>query len=177
MKKLLLVCALVLGSSALFAQNPTKFGRVNYTDVIQTMPEMKQVELDFEKAQKEYEDQIEAIQVELNNKLNDFQKLPTTTSEAIRQDKARDIQNLQERLQQFYQTAQEQLNKTQMDLMAPLEARANEAIKKICKSSGIIVAFFANGSAAYIDEAATIDITEKVKAELKTLPAASAAKK
>ena len=173
--KILLAAALTLGATALFAQ---KFGRIDMQAVIQSMPEMTQVQANFEKAQKDYEDHLEGLQVELNNKVNDYQKVQATLSESSKQLKQRDIQDLQQRLQQYYQLAEEELQKTQTELMAPLYEKADAAIKKICKAEGIIVAFTI-GSMAYLDEAATIDITEKVKTEVGAVaaPAAAAAPK
>lgn len=146
--------------------------------VIESMPEMAEVQTNFQKAQKDYEDHLEGLQVELNNKVNDYQKASATLSESIKQLRQREIQELQERLQQYYQIAQEELEKTQMDLMAPLQEKANTAIKKVCKDGGIVVAF-GTGTVAYIDETATVDITEKVKTEVgaskATVPAAAPA--
>lgn len=160
--KLTLVALLTLCSTAIYAQ---KFGRINYQELIQAMPEMDSVRINMEAATVEYQEHLESLQVELNNKVNDFQKAPATMSDAVRQLKQREIQELQERLQQYYQIAQEELEKTQISLYAPIEAKANEAIKKVCKADGIIVAFHTS-SVAFIDEDQTIDILPKVKVEL-----------
>lgn len=175
--KILLAAVLTLGATALFAQ---KFGRIDMQAVIQSMPEMTDVQLNFEKAQKDYEDHLEGLQVELNNKVNDYQKNQATLSESSKQLKQRDIQDLQQRLQQYYQLAEEELQKTQNELMAPLYEKTDAAVKKVCKAEGIIVAFTI-GTVAYIDETTTIDITEKVKKEVggtttTAAPAAGAAK-
>lgn len=160
--KLTLVALLAVCSTSLYAQ---KFGRINYQELIQAMPEMDSVRINMEAATTEYQEHLESLQVELNNKVNDFQKAPATMSDAVRQLKQREIQELQERLQQYYEIAQEELNKTQMALYTPIEAKANEAIKKVCKADGIVVAFH-SASVAYIDEDQTVDILPKVKAEL-----------
>jgi outer membrane protein len=101
----------------------------------------------------------------LNNKINDLNKAPATMSESVKQLRTREIQELQERLQQYYQIAQEELQKTQMDLIAPIQTKADEAIKKVCKAEGIIIVF-QTGGVVYIDEDQTIDILPKVKTEL-----------
>ncbi len=159
--KILLVAVLTLGSTALFAQ---KFGRIDYTNVIQSMPEMTTVQTDLQAAQTEYEEHLEGLQVELNNKVNDLQNAPETMSASVRQLREREIQELQQRLQEYYQIAQEELQKTQMDLMLPLQEKADAAIKKICKAEGIVVVF-QNDSMVYIDDTIS-DITAKVKTEL-----------
>jgi outer membrane protein len=166
----LLAVVLVLGSTSLFAQ---KFGRINMNEVIDAMPEMKDVQIKFEQTQKDYEEQLEVMQVELNNKLNDFQKVQATLSETQKQLKQRDMQELNERMQQFLQTAQQELEKAQVDLMAPLQTKADEAVKKVSKAEGLIVVFQI-GTMVYLDEAQTVDITAKVKTELGiTAPAAA----
>ncbi len=160
--KILLVAVLALGSTSLFAQ---KFGRIDMNDVIQSMPEMKDVQTKFEQTQKDYEEQLEVMQVELNNKINDFQKVQATLSDTQKQLKQRDIQELNERMQQFLQTAQQELEKAQVDLMAPLQTKADEAVKKVSKAESLVVVFQV-GTMVYLDEAQTVDITAKVKTEL-----------
>jgi outer membrane protein len=160
--KIVLVALFAVGSTALYAQ---KFGRINYSELIQAMPEMDSVQVKMEAASAEYQEHLESLQVELNNKINDLQKAPATMSESVKQLRQREIQELQERLQQYFQIAQDELNKTQESLYAPIQAKADVAIKKVCKAEGIIIAF-QTGSTAYIDEDLTIDILPKVRAEL-----------
>lgn len=169
--KFLLAAALTLGATGLFAQ---KFGRIDMNDVIQSMPEMKDVQTNFEKAAQEYQDHLEGLQVELNNKLNDYQKVAETLSQSMQQLRMREMQELQERLQQYQQIAQEGLQQTEVELMTPLQQKAEEAVKKICKAEGIMVVF-QQGSVVYIDEATTVDITAKVKSELGISATAAAA--
>ena len=158
----LLVADLLLSSSALFAQ---KFGRIDYPGVIQAMPEMVTVRADLEKVQSDYEEHLETLQVELNNKLNDFQNLPEGTSDTVLQLRQKDIQDLQQRLQQYYQVAQQGLENSQAQLMQPLQDKADAAIAKIAKAQGII-AVFQQGSVIYMDESTIPDITAAVKTEL-----------
>ena len=160
--KIVAVAIFTVLSTGLYAQ---KFGRINFQELVQAMPEIDSVKVKMETATKEYEEHLESLQVELNNKVNDMQKAPETMSQSIKELKQREIQELSERLQQYYELAQQELSKTEAELYAPIQAKANEAIKKVCKANGIIVAFHA-GSVAYIDEEMTEDILPKVKAEL-----------
>ncbi len=168
--KISLAALLAVCSTSLYAQ---KFGRINYSDIVQNMPEMESVKAQMETITKEYEEHLESLQVEFNNKVNDLQK--PGVSESVKQLKTREAQDLQERLQQYYQVAQEEIEKSQMELLTPLETKANEAIKKVAKAEGLTVVFQV-GSVVYIDEATTVDISDKVKKELGiTATAATAA--
>lgn len=160
--KISMVALLALCSTTLYAQ---KFGRINYQELIQAMPEMESIRTQLQAASAEYEEHLESLSVEMNNKVNDLQKAPATMSESVKQLRQREIQELSERLQQYYEVAQEDINKLQMELYAPVEQKANDAIKKVCKAEGIVIAF-QTGSVAFIDEDQTVDILPKVKTEL-----------
>ena len=142
--KLTLVVALVLGSSSLFAQ---KLGRINLEEIITLMPEYKEMMTNMEAYSKDLRDNLETIQVELNTKYNDFQKNKATYSEVTRQLKEKELTDLQNRLQEIYQSAQEDLKK---------------------KQKGAYVAVFNTTipSMVYYDEAAMTDLSTEVKAEL-----------
>ena len=105
--------ALVLGSSSLFAQ---KLGRINLEEIITLMPEYKEMMTNMEAYSKDLRDNLETIQVELNTKYNDFQKNKATYSEVTRQLKEKELTDLQNRLQEFYQSAQEDLQKKEKEL-------------------------------------------------------------
>ena len=122
--KLTLVVALVLGSSSLFAQ---KLGRINLEEIITLMPEYKEMMTNMEAYSKDLRDNLETIQVELNTKYNDFQKNKATYSEVTRQLKEKELTDLQNRLQEFYQSAQEDLQKKEKELTDPIVAKAQEA--------------------------------------------------
>ena len=115
--KLTLVVALVLGSSSLFAQ---KLGRINLEEIITLMPEYKEMMTNMEAYSKDLRDNLETIQVELNTKYNDFQKNKATYSEVTRQLKEKELTDLQNRLQEFYQSAQEDLQKKEKELTDPI---------------------------------------------------------
>jgi outer membrane protein len=160
--KFLMTVALTLGSTALFAQ---KFGRIDYFGVIQAMPEMTGVQESLTKAQTEYREHLESLQVEVNKKLDEFQKLPATTTESVKQLRQRDIIELQQRQQEYLQLAQEGLAQTEEELITPLRTKADAAIEKICKAQNIVVVF-QDESVVYLDKAATIDISDAVRKEL-----------
>jgi outer membrane protein len=108
---------------------------------------------------------LENIQVELNNKRYDYEKNNATMSEAVKQLKQKEMQDLNTRLQEFYQSAQQELMKVEAELMQPLYARAKEAITKMCKENGYVVVF-QNDQVVYLDEESVKDITEDIRKAL-----------
>mgnify|MGYP003171565571 CR=1 FL=1 len=159
--KLTLVVALVLGSSSLFAQ---KLGRINLEEIITLMPEYKEMMTNMEAYSKDLRDNLETIQVELNTKYNDFQK---NKAEVTRQLKEKELTDLQNRLQEFYQSAQEDLQKKEKELTDPIVAKAQEAVKKVAQKGAYVAVFNTTiPSMVYYDEAAMTDLSTEVKAEL-----------
>jgi outer membrane protein len=157
-----MVAVLALGSTTLFAQ---KFGRIDYQGTIPLMPEFAQVQTDMQKVQTEYMEHIEGMQVERNRKIDEISKLPAETSETSRQLKNREVVDLDQRIQEYFQLAEQGVQTSYADLMKPLQDKADAAIAKICKAQGII-AVFQIGAMVYLDESQITDITDAVRKEL-----------
>lgn len=173
--KLTLAVVFMLSASSLFAQ---KFGRINTQEIIMSMPETREMQTTMEAYVKDLQDQMEALNVEFNNKLQDFQKNFNTYSEAIRDMKQKELQGLTSRREEFEQIAQQESQKKQNELLAPIIEKAKNAIDKISLAGGYLAVFdTSTGSLAYYDEAALTDIAPEVKKELGiTETAATAAK-
>jgi len=69
--KLTLAVVLMMSATSLFAQ---KFGRINSEEIIAVMPETKEMQTNMQAYVKNLQDEMEALQVEYNNKLQEFQK-------------------------------------------------------------------------------------------------------
>lgn len=162
--KLTLVVAMVMASSALFAQ---KLGRINLQELITAMPEYTQMQTNMEAYSKDLRDNLETIQVELNNKYNDYQKNKDTYSDVTRQLKEKELTDLQSRLSEYYDTAQTELNKKQQELMDPIIKKAQEAIKKVAETEGYLSVFDTSiPSMVYYNETQMTDLMAEVKKEL-----------
>lgn len=160
--KLTLAVACVMFSTSLFAQ---KIGRINSQDVVVSMAEFKEAQTQVEALAKDLQAQAETIQVEMNNKVQEYQKGAETMTDAVRQLKEKELNDLNTRLQEFNQVAQQELQKKEQELMQPIIKKANEAIAEIAKAGGYTV-ILEIGSMVYFDEAAVVDITPEVKAKL-----------
>lgn len=161
----LLAGLLIFGcSSTTFAQ---KFGYIDTNEVISEMPEMDSVRIKLEALNKDLQDTFESMQVEFNNKVNDYTKNMETLSDAVRKVKEDEIQNLSMRLEQFQETAPESMQEEQMKLMRPVIEKARGAIDKVGKASSLTAVFdLASSALAYHDKTTMTDITSMVKTEL-----------
>ena len=160
--KLTLAVVCVMFSTSLFAQ---KIGRISSQEVVVNMAEYKEAQTQLEALAKDLQAQMETIQVEMNTKIQEYQKGAETMTDAVRQLKEKELNDLNTRLQEFNQVAQQELQKKEQELMEPIIKKANEAITEVSKAGGYTV-IFETGSMLYFDEAQVKDITPEVKAKL-----------
>ena len=162
--KLTLAVVLVMGATSLFAQ---KFGRINTQEIIMAMPETKTMQENMDTFAKELSDNIETMNVEFNTKLQDFQNNYNTFSDAIKEVKEKELNDMQTRTREFQERAQQDYQKKQNELLAPIIDKAKSAIDKVAAAGGFLVVFdTSTGSLAYFDEATLTDVAPAVKKEL-----------
>ncbi len=162
--KVFMVLALTLSTSTIFAQ---KFGRINMQEIIVAMPEAQEMQTKLEAFRQDLIGNLETMQVELNNKFADYQATSATDTDSVRSLKEKDMQDLQTRMEQFEQSAMQELQAKQNELLMPVVGKAQDAVKKVSSEGGYTAVFdFTVAALAYYDEATVIDIAPAVKAEL-----------
>lgn len=161
----ILVAVMVLLSSNTIAQN-LKFAHINGQELLMAMPEREEAETKLRAYGQDLSEQIEELQVEYNNKVNTYMQRRATFTDAIREAREKELAELQQRIQEFEQTAQQDYQRMQGELMRPLMEKADEVIKKVAKREGFIYVFdLSAGSVVYFSDA-SIDILPLVKKEL-----------
>jgi outer membrane protein len=172
--KLTLAVVMVMCSTSLFAQ---KFGRINSQEIFASMPETKTAETELQAYAQELSAQIETLQVEFNTKYQEYQKNEATWNESIKQLKNKELVDIDNRIREFQQVAQQDMMKKQEELLAPIRDKATNAINEVAKAGGYIFVYdVTTGTMAYIDEAVVTDLGPAVRAKLGiTEPIASTA--
>lgn len=163
--KSIMIVALFLSVASVSAQN-MKFGHINSQDLMMAMPERDSAEAKLKRYAKQLQDQIETLQVELNNKYQDYLKKKATFTDAIREMKEKELNDLDARSKEFEQTASQDYQRQQAELMKPIVDRANATIQKVAKANGFIYVFdISTGAVTYFSDQ-SIDILPLVKKEL-----------
>ncbi len=136
-----------------FAVNAQKFGHITSEQLLQAMPEYDSAQLKVQDLRAEYDLEIERIQVEINKKIEEFNQAETTMSELIREAKASEIQEMQVRVQNFAQTAQQDLQQQSMLMIQPVMDKARGAIEEVAKEHGLLYVFdLSQGNPIYTSE-------------------------
>ena len=163
MKRMILAMAILSMAFVLQAQ---KFGHVTSELLLQAMPEYDSAQAKVEELRQHYSLEIERIQVEINKKIEEFNQSETTMSDLIKEAKASEIQELQMRLQNYSQTAQQDLQQQSMVMIQPVMDMARSAIDEVAKENGLIYVFdLSQGNPVYTSEE-SLDMLPLVKAKL-----------
>lgn len=145
MKKILLVMALVMPMLA----SAQKFGHVNTSELFQSMPEVARVRLQMDTIQGQYESQLAMMQEEFQKKLQEYQSNQATMADGIRQYREQELQEMQQRIQTFYQTAEQDITKKQQELLAPVQDKLQKAIETVGAEQGFTY-IFERGSLPFV---------------------------
>lgn len=161
-KKLFLVALMALPMT-LAAQN-FKFGTVNSVEIFNLMPEKATAEQQLEALQKQYEAESVKMQEEFSAKYKEFVDAQETMPENIKQRRMQEIQEIQQRIQNFREVAISDLEEQQGKLMAPIQEKMSTAIKAVGEENGFTFIFDVN--ILMYSGTQAIDATPLVKAKL-----------
>jgi len=160
MKKFIITLALVLPMLA----SAQKYGHVNTTELFQQMPEVIQVKVQMDTIQAQYENQLTMMQEELQKKYQEYQRGEATMLDGMKQMKQQELQEMQQRIQTFYTTAEQDIQKKQQELLAPVHEKLAKAIKAVGEREGFTY-IFDSAAMVHIGDDAT-DVMPQVKKEL-----------
>jgi outer membrane protein len=118
-----------------------KFGHIDLQALVQVMPERAAAEEEFNKFQGELEEILGEMQQDYNTKLSEFEQMGSDISEIKRNAKVAEIQDIQQRIQNYQVTAQQQIQQKQNELLAPVFEKAENAIEEVAKEKGLIYVF------------------------------------
>lgn len=140
MKKVLniLLVAVMLVSIAgtASAQTKAKKGYINSNELLLAMPERAQAEKAIQEEAQRLEAQLTAMSNEYQAKVGEYQAQAGTMSQIIRETKAREISDLEVRIQNFQMSAQESLQVKEGELVQPLIDKAKKVIEEVAKENG-----------------------------------------
>lgn len=169
MKKLVLflACGFMIGNTA-FAQTPgLKIGYINSGILLQAMPDKTTADSAVAKYARSFQEQIDMMMKEYQTKGQAYQSGEKTMTDAMKEVKLKEIQDLQNRIETTQQSAQDKIQTKKQELYTPILEKADKAIKAVAKEKNYDYIFDANsqgGTIVYCKE--EYDITALVKAKL-----------
>ena len=164
MKKILLMM-LMFAPIATFAQ---KFGHINAQEVMTHMPEFIKARGEMEAKAKQFENDLKAMQDELQRKSQEYDKNKSTMNATKQQETETELNTLYQKYQQALQDNQT-LSKEQQEKMQPITTKLVNAIKAVGKAGGYVYIMDVSSGIPYISDTLSKDVTAEVKAQLNKL--------
>ena len=131
----LLAVLVFMATGPVFAQS-LKFGHINSTTLLSMMPETKLADSTLQKFGTSLEAQLKTMTNEYQAKVGEFRANEATMAEPIKEAKAKEINDLEQRIQDFQDSAQQSLQKKKEEVYTPIIKKAEDAIKGIAKEKG-----------------------------------------
>jgi outer membrane protein len=165
MRKLFYLAAIVfLATAGTYAQS-AKFGHINSAELLQQMPATKAADSSLQKYARELDGQYKTMVTEYQTKLQSFQNGSELMADAVKQSKIKELTDLETRIQDFQDTAQESVQKKKQELYSPIIDSAEKAIKDIAREKNYsYILDTSTGTVLFAQE--SDDITKIVKDKL-----------
>ncbi len=164
MKKIFVIAAAALISFAASAQT-LKFGYVNYTEIVQLMPEMDSVRVQLTAQEQETYETLGAMYEEYQTKAQQFEQKQSTWTPAIRDSKLKELQEIEARFQESQQIFQQELQQMQQMLQAPVYEKAQTTVRELAKAKGLAFVL-EETQVLYIDAAQGVNLTPEARKAL-----------
>lgn len=133
-KTLLIAAVMMLGASQMNAQ--AKTAHIDVNDLLSKMPEMTSAKAQLEKLSKTFDGEYSSMVTEYQTKMKKYEGEAATQTEAINETRAKEMQDMGQRIQQYRDSAQKQLQDKEMEIVKPIMDKAKAAIIKVAKAKG-----------------------------------------
>lgn len=164
MKKELCVLFLSFFAIGVFAQQ--KYGHINSLDILDAMPEYKQLMATLNQKEKQYDAQLRKMQGDYQSKSEELAKYGEAMMEAVREERMKELQELEINIQNFQGKATTEMQSLQNKLMKPLNDKYLKIVGIVAKENGYTYIFDLAGGAVVFYPDNSGDITSLVKVKM-----------
>jgi outer membrane protein len=131
--KITLLMLVVALSTTAMGQKGIKVGHINSNDLLTAMPERTAVQKELEDYANQLKVTLDAMRKEYETKVGEFQSKQDVMTDIIKNNKIKEITDLEKRIGEFQQTAETDLQKKEQELLQPIIDKAKTAINDVAK--------------------------------------------
>ncbi|WP_129752357.1 OmpH family outer membrane protein [Flavobacterium beibuense] len=135
LKSLLIAAALFIGVSQTVSAQ-AKVAHINVSELMTAMPEMKAANTQLEQISKTYDTQYKTMVQEFQAKIQKYGDEEATAGNAVNEARAKEVQDMQQRIQEYQQTATRELQDKQEAIYKPILEKSKNAIQKVARAKG-----------------------------------------
>ena len=162
MKKLV-IFLLMMFPLGLFAQE-SKIAIVNTQEVMMAMPEFTDMQKQMQEMEANYQKELKVMSDEYEKKYSDFIAQQDSLTENIRLRRMQELEDIQQRSQNFIQVSQQDFQKKQGELLTPIQEKLRNAIAAVGTETGYL--YILDPQIVLYKSDTAIDATAQVKAKL-----------
>jgi outer membrane protein len=171
-----LLTAGTLAATSAQAQAPLKIGYTDVQYVLAQMPESKQIESDLKAYNTQLEAQLKSKYAEYQAKGEAYQKGEATMTDVVKADKQKELQSLQQSIQEFQRSAEQSLQQKQQTLLKPALDKLQKNIDAVADENGFTYVFNSDtgGSPLLLHAPESGNISDLVLKKMGITPGAAA---
>lgn len=164
----ILLVAVIFSAFTVNAQQKLKIGHINSQELLSLMPESDSAQKKLETLANDHQLVLEEMSVEFNKKFEAYRVALDAgkLSDLARASKEAELEDLQTRIQQFEQTAQQDLQQKRVEIFTPVQEKALNAVNEVAEENGFTYIFDTGMGAVVYTSPDSQDILPLVKAKL-----------
>ncbi len=136
MKKLIALLLMFLPFAKAVNAQEVKIAFVNTQEVFMALPEVTDMRKQLDDLNANYQKELETMQNEFQKKYSDFIAQQDSLTENIKVRRMQEVEDLRQRMDNFVQVAQQDVNQKQQELVAPIQQKMIDAIQAVGAEQG-----------------------------------------
>ena len=164
--KLGLLSLLLFIGVVVYGQQPMKFGHIDTQEVLNSLPELKVIQAQLETEYKEKENQLATMQADLKTQQDEYVKVAQTMAPQARAEKEKGLQEMGQKVQNYYLLAQQQLQAREQELKMPIVQKVQAAIQEVGYENGFLYIFETASNMPLYRSEKSVDVAPMVKVKM-----------
>ena len=160
--RLLLLAALSVSFLTISAQEGM-FGYIDFNSTLKLMPEYMEAELNLQKIQSDYREEIERSKREFERKYIEFMLDQNSLSASVVAKRQKELQLLMDNNAQFRDKVQSELEAKRDELLVPIKKKLMETVSEVCMEQNLdYVIDTGKGTYLFINQNKGVDLSDNV---------------
>ena len=143
-----------------------KFAHINSQQFLAELDEYKAANTAMQAEATKLEEQVKTMAAELQKKYQEYVEQRDSLPELIRATKEKELQDTQERIQNFQQLAQQSLQQKEQQLLQPIIEKYQKALQAVGAANGFTYIFDTTSQVILYQSEQSIDAAPLVKVEM-----------
>ena len=146
----IIIISMLFPTGSVKGQESLKIGHVSIQAIVQQLPETDSIQTVLKKEADDMEKLYNEMLQEHDANVKKYEAEKSTYSEFVRNAKESDLMEMATKIQNYQQTANQQLQRRNMELIQPVYEKINQAIETVAlQNSFTYVLDLSNGTVAY----------------------------